>query len=95
MTDEELMKATGKISHEEAKQILSRLCKSHFKQAKGALISIPADPIRDDDLRMSSYILQCERMRTILESELRMSSPELAAWVLAGMFGDDQTEETE
>lgn len=51
------------ISHDEAAQILKRFCNSHFcldrKKYEHARMSIPADPQRDDDLRLAAYIEQC------------------------------------
>lgn len=87
MTDEELMKATGKISHEEAKEIVSRLFTSHFKGPNGAQISIPANPAWDDDLRMSSYILQCERLGM---SSQKLSDDEYQQRLqkISDLFGD-------
>jgi hypothetical protein len=53
MTDE-------KVSHEEVRQILSRFNASHFRltDREHARYSIPADPKRDDDIRLGAYINQ-------------------------------------
>lgn len=47
------------ISHEEARQSITRLINSHFKnEGERARISIPANPDRDDDLIAHSYVEQ-------------------------------------
>ncbi len=57
MTD--LDKLCGPISVEEAYEILQRFCHSHYDTpGEHARASIPADPKRDDDLRMSAFISQ-------------------------------------
>lgn len=61
---EEEMVRCGRVSPEEARDILVRFCHSHFRGRQGdnareaARISIPADPSRDDDLRLSAFIEQ-------------------------------------
>lgn len=59
-------KQAGLVTHDEAKQILVRFCNSHFRnQHEGherARVSIPADPRRDDDIRLSAYIARAERL---------------------------------
>lgn len=58
--DAETNAACGPVSHDEARAILSRFVNSHFKNpGEHARVSIPADPRRDDDLRMAAYIAQC------------------------------------
>ena len=51
--------ACGTVSNDEARAILSRFVNSHFKNpGEHARASIPADPKRDDDLRLAAYIAQ-------------------------------------
>lgn len=51
--------AAGRISHDEARQMLSRFINSHFNNpGEKARASIPARPKYDDDLRMIAYINQ-------------------------------------
>lgn len=57
----------GHVTHEEAHQILSRFNASHFRGRMGpnteeARYTIPANPRRDDDIRLSAYIAQNERI---------------------------------
>jgi DNA repair exonuclease SbcCD ATPase subunit len=55
---------TAPVTDEEARQILIRFNASHFNNlGEHARYSIPADPRRDDDLRLAAYIDQTERMR--------------------------------
>lgn len=57
--------AAGPVSHDEARAILTRFANSHFKNpGERARISIPADPKRDDDIRMAAYIVQCRNLST-------------------------------
>ncbi|MCJ2075407.1 hypothetical protein MKK68_07010, partial [Methylobacterium sp. E-016] len=49
------------VSDEEAKAAARRLINSHFRNADSARVSIPANPDRDDDLVLMSYIAQRER----------------------------------
>lgn len=62
----------GPVSHDEAQQILSRFNASHWRQPgqEPARYSIPADPQRDDDLRLSAYIAQ-QRARDAEVAALR------------------------
>lgn len=57
------------ITHAEAREILLRFNASHFSDAQRerARYSVPADPRRDDDLRLAAYIEQNESR----EKELR------------------------
>lgn len=57
---------TGPVTHEEAKQIASRYNASHWYPngkpgEQRARYTIPADPMRDDDIRLSAYIEQNKR----------------------------------
>lgn len=70
--------AAGEVSVEEAKDILSRFVASHFRSKpfdERARFTIPADPRRDSDIRMSAFIRRAElafaevdRLRRIIES---------------------------
>ena len=47
----------GPVSHDEAEQILLRFNASHWDNGhEKARYTIPADPQRDDDIRLSAYI---------------------------------------
>ena len=55
--------AAGPISHDEAQEILSRFNSSHWHHSRPtgrevARYSIPANPLRDDDIRLGAYIAQ-------------------------------------
>ena len=54
--------AAGHVTVSEAKEILSRFNASHFRivDRERARYTIPADPRRDDDIRMSRFIAQVE-----------------------------------
>src|SRR5690242_3727841 len=53
------------VTHEEAKAAANRFIAGHFKnKGEHARISIPANPERDDDLILLSYIAQQSRLRT-------------------------------
>lgn len=63
---------TGPVSAEEALEIAQRFVNGHFHNGKeGPRISIPADPMRDDDLRLVAFIEQSaaeiERLKRDLE----------------------------
>jgi hypothetical protein len=59
---EKEMLRCGEVTPKEAHEILVRFCHSHFRGRFGdnvkeqARITIPADPRRDDDLRLSAFI---------------------------------------
>lgn len=59
----------GHISADEAKAILCRYNASHFRNPgqDRARYSIPADPRRDDDIRLSRFIAQYEHAITALK----------------------------
>lgn len=52
----------------EAREILRRFCASHFGRhdQEHARASIPADPRRDDDIRMAAFIDRVERLEAVL-----------------------------
>lgn len=63
---------TGLVTAEEALEIAHRFVNGHFRNGKeGPRISIPADPMRDDDLRLVAFIEQSaaeiERLKRDLE----------------------------
>lgn len=49
------------VGHDEAEAILHRFCNSHFGSGERARVSVPADPLRDDDVRLLAYIAQQRR----------------------------------
>lgn len=58
---QEWMERAGTVSHDEANEIAKRYNASHFDRpgmGEKARYSIPADPRRDDDIRMRVYIAQ-------------------------------------
>lgn len=56
---DEIDKRCGPVSPDEAFEILGRFVHSHFDDGREkARFSIPADPSRDDDLRMHAFIAQ-------------------------------------
>ena len=70
MTDEEIMKATGPISHAEAKEIYRRFYNSATNRKDGIRISPNADSRWDDHMRLYSYISQCEQMAKLMHDDL-------------------------
>lgn len=69
---------TGPVSHEEALEILQLFCGSHFQDGRPkARITIPADPSRDSDIRMGSYIAQCEQREKDLTTAKERAEAEL------------------
>lgn len=68
------MRDTGPISSEEAREILERFCASHFeKKSEHARMSIPADPMRDDDLRMAAFIDQRDELLADMRELLKIT----------------------
>ena len=55
---------TGPITHDEAVEIALRYNASHFRRGdrEHARYTIPADPLRDDDIRLHAYIRQMRAM---------------------------------
>ena len=83
---------TGPITDEEARQILSRYNASHWYHTRPtgrerARYSIPADPKRDDDIRLDAYISQTRTLRAE-NARLRSALEGLAktACAYAGSF---------
>lgn len=63
------------VSHAEARAILSRFNASHWNNpGEHARYTIPADPERDDDIRLARYIDENERMQPVPDARA------LAAW---------------
>jgi hypothetical protein len=55
----------GVVTHQEAREILNRFIFSHYHRkgaGERARFTIPADPKRDDDLRLLAYIERCARI---------------------------------
>lgn len=69
---------TGPVTPEEARGALSRFCHSHFKTpGEKAHIEIPANPKRDDDIRLGAFIDQAEEaMRRVAELEAKLAAPD-------------------
>ena len=66
-------KRAGYVSVDEAKAILCRFVASHFRDGRDrARFTIPADPRRDDDIRLSAFICQAERLRKAAEEWMRV-----------------------
>ncbi len=69
----DIREQVGHITPEEAHEILNRFITSHWREEKAgeqARFSIPADPKRDDDIRMACFIdQQTERIKR-LEKDL-------------------------
>jgi hypothetical protein len=58
--------AAGDVSVAEAREILLRFCASHFDahrqtDREKARMSIPANPLRDDDIRLGAFISRAEK----------------------------------
>lgn len=64
--------AAGPITHDEAEQILLRFIASHFHKvdSEHARFSIPAEPRRDDDIRLSAYIAQQRESETVFSQAI-------------------------
>lgn len=73
---------TGPVTPEEAHEALVRFTNSHFHNhgKEHARASIPADPKRDDDLRLGAFISNVE--------ELLEAAEDLLADSEVGAFGD-------
>jgi hypothetical protein len=67
-------KGIGFITHDEARQALSRFNASHFRltDREHARYSIPADPRRDDDIRLCCYIEQQRDIQAQLAEAIAM-----------------------
>lgn len=71
-------KALPPVTHAEAREILGRFNNSHFRSCKTgetARYSIPANPARDDDLRLLQYIKQCEAAADLLAALMASPTP--------------------
>lgn len=95
MMSDELMEKIGKVSHEEAEAAVDRMIASHFNRPdkEHMRASIPANPKRDDDLRMLAYIEQ-QRQKDIPE-EITFEDIETISRQLAADLGVDPDEEIE
>lgn len=82
MSHEDELKRTGPITHEEADEMLSRFNSSHWMHSRPtgrehARYTIPADPRRDDDIRLGAYIEQSRRvyaLASLLAKEVRKNN---------------------
>lgn len=86
LIDEELVgtrhEMAGRVTPEEARKILSRYNASHFRlkteevddlgerRYEHARYSIPANPKRDDDIRLAAFIRQSEAQRDVMVAEV-------------------------
>lgn len=67
-----LSREAGPVSAEEARDALGRFNTSHWNnKGEKARYSIPANPRRDDDIRLGAFIDQSEKRITLLEETLR------------------------
>ena len=76
---------TGTVTVSEARAALSRFNASHFRATdhEHARYSIPADPLRDDDIRLGAFIRQSEQLaidNEALHVEVATCHIELAAY---------------
>lgn len=75
--DHEDYALAGDVSVEEAREALQRFVDSHFDNpGEHARISIPANPRRDDDIRLSAFITRAEKAF----AELDAAREEAAQW---------------
>lgn len=85
---------TGPITHDEAVEIALRYNASHFRRGdrEHARYTIPADPLRDDDIRLHAYIRQMRAMeadRDRLRDELEAAQKHARILELAIPITDD------
>lgn len=72
MSREEDSERAGPVSVAEARDAVARFNDSHFNNpGEHARYTIPADPKRDDDIRLNAYITQSEQRIATLEAALR------------------------
>ncbi len=73
----------GLVTVEEAREIAARYNASHWRDKSGvgecARYTIPADPKRDDDIRLEAFIARAEKAFAELEKLERIRSNELMA----------------
>ena len=62
--DPAFTRSAGTVAHDEARGILLRFNASHWRNhgKEVARYSIPANPDRDDDIRLGAYIARAERL---------------------------------
>ena len=60
MGERDIYAECGEVSVEEAHEIATRFNNSHWKLEPYARYSIPANPRRDDDIRLSAFIKRAE-----------------------------------
>ena len=80
----------GLVTHDEARAILLRFNASHWRNhgKEIARYSIPADPRRDDDIRLGAYIARSERLDRAL-ADLRATSAAVAEIATVYIGTDD------
>lgn len=71
--DDAVCRRAGHVTHDEAQEILGRFNDSHFQNPgkERARYSIPADPRRDDDIRLGVYISRMERLDAAARAVVR------------------------
>ncbi|MBK8260211.1 MAG: hypothetical protein IPK80_02605 [Nannocystis sp.] len=68
------------MSVEEAREALQRFIDSHFNNpSEHARASIPADPRRDDDIRLGAFITRAERAFAALDGARMAMRESMAA----------------
>lgn len=68
------------VTHEEAKEAAQRFINGNFKNDyERPRISIPANPARDDDLMLLSYIAQQSRRADPVREEMEQAPPKTAS----------------
>lgn len=89
------MSEKKKVTHAEAREILSRFNASHWNNGKErARYSIPANPDYDDDIRLGDYIEQAEATeRELLELQGNDSEDERELLRLITALADSQHQE--
>lgn len=69
---DQMSREAGPVSAEEARDALGRFNTSHWNsKGEKARYSIPANPRRDDDIRLGAFIDQSEKRIALLEQTLR------------------------
>lgn len=66
----------GLVTHDEAREILRRFNASHWQHRRPigsevARYSIPANPRRDDDIRLGAYIARCRQLEAAAAEVLK------------------------
>lgn len=89
-------KVLTELTPEEAREILIRYNTSHFDNpGEKARYSIPADPNRDDDLRLNRFIVQYEALRRQLAEARASAEAEHARMCMEKTARDEADAEVE